>query len=145
MIFGRQGLFLSIPGYADELSNLFKNTKPTKKRPFLVIDYDLENNEVIVVNVTTQGIKYKSKKSFARLSFSDDYIDIYPYDPPFSEYSYAKVNEVYAFEYFQELDAFLLADGKLLDEHVFNHIVGNLKYKSKTSFRKEDLMACNKL
>jgi len=78
MIECRQGLLLSIPHYAGELT-LFANTEPTKKRTFLVVDVDSETNEVAVISITSEKFDKRGKRGL----FRSGYVSFYPHHPPF--------------------------------------------------------------
>lgn len=114
------------PGQGLLLKGQFANGSTCDyERPFLIIDV----NSACVSALNVSSIRGKERKlimkSNLRLSL---------YRPPFVAPSFVKLDEVYLFQNFPELDQFLTSKGNMLDGNELNKVVRSFKSYNESNF-----------
>ena len=87
-----------------------------KKRIMLVINKNNQDNTLTLINIS----KVRGKPSWFTYPYN---VLIRNYNPPLPLLSFAKINDNYIIENFQELSNYLYKGGMKLDQNEFNNII----------------------
>lgn len=121
-----------LPGQGLLIKGQFANGEYCKyERPFLIIS--VSNTTVSALNVSS--LKGKEKKLMIASNKR-----IFPYKPPFILPSFVKLDELYHFELFPQLDQFLVMNGKGMPPESINNVITNFhQYSSRKSCKEVNI------